>query len=101
MTIRSPFMPKRGDNAILTASSSSATAAISAQEKSIRLVNSGANVVHVRIGTSVSAATATTADTPILAGSSLIMQKAEGENVLAYLSTSGTTLHVQAGEGGI
>jgi hypothetical protein len=71
---------------------------IDAKAKSVRLVNSGANICYVRIGTG--AQTATTADLPVRAASEVVVQKAEGEDTLAHISAAGTTLNVQTGEGG-
>lgn len=99
MTVRSAFNPRRGANSIATPAAASASVAIDANAKSVRLVNSGANICYVRIGTG--AQTATTADTPIRAGSDLILAKAEGEDTLAHISAAGTTLNIQTGEGGI
>lgn len=98
MTIRSPFMPRRGKNQVTTPAASSASVSIDADAKSVRLVNAGANICHVRIG--AGAQTATTADTPVLPNSALIVQKQMGDDTLAHISASGTTLHVQTGEGG-
>lgn len=99
MTVRAPFNPKRGSNAVTTPGAASASIAIDAISKSVRLVNSGAAICHVRIGTG--AQTATTADLPVLPSSSVIVSKGDGEDTLAHISAAGTTLHVQAGEGGI
>ncbi len=98
MTIRAPFQPGRGSNIISTPAASSASVTINSQAKSVRLVNSGANICHVRIGSG--AQTATTADMPVRAGSEIIVQKGEGEDALAHISAAGTTLHIQTGEGG-
>ena len=98
MTIKSPFMPDRGANQVLTAAAASASATISTQAKSVRIVNSGTNIAHVRIGQG--AQTATTADTPILPGTAVVLQKQMDDGTLAHISASGTTLHVQTGEGG-
>lgn len=98
MTIRAPFQPGRGANLIATPAASSASVPINSQAKSVRLVNSGANICHVRIGSG--AQTATTADMPVRAGSEIVVQKGEGEDTLAHISASGTTLHIQTGEGG-
>lgn len=98
MTVRAAFNPKRGANSVVTPAAASASSAIDAVAKAVRLVNSGANICHVRIGTG--AQTATTADTPIRAGSDLVLSKADGEDTIAYISAAGTTLHIQVGEGG-
>lgn len=99
MTVRAPFNPKRGANQVTTPAAASASVSIDAVSKSVRLVNSGANICHVRIGTG--AQTATTADLPVRSGESLVVSKAEGEDTLAHISAAGTTLHVQPGEGGV
>lgn len=100
MTIRAPFQPKRGANQVLTPTSSSDSVAIDPVAKSVRLVNSGAtNICHVRIGQGKQIAT--TADMPILPGESIIVSKGDGDDNIGHISDSGTTLHVQTGEGGI
>ncbi len=99
MTVRSAFNPHRGANKIVTSAASSASVSIDAAAKSVRLSNSGASICYVRIGTG--AQTASTADTPVRAGSDLVVAKAEGENTLAYISAVGTTLNIQTGEGGV
>lgn len=101
MTIRRPFQPSRDTNQVVSPTAASATATISAGNRSVRLVNSGSAICHVRIGTSISAATATTADLPIRANSEIIVSKDQGEDTVAYISASGTTLHIQPGEGGV
>ena len=101
MTIKAPFQGNRGENQIVSANSSSATASISSSNKSVRLVNSGAtNIVHVRIHPASDTTAATTADVPVLPNSSIILSKGEGDNKASYISAAGTTLHIQAGEGG-
>lgn len=99
MTVRAPFQGQRGANQVLTPGAASANVAIDATAKSVRLVNSGANICHVRIGNG--AQTATTADTPIRAGSDVVLSKGDGENNIGHISAAGTTLHVQTGEGGV
>lgn len=98
MTVNSPFQGIRGGNQIVTPSATSDSTTVNAVSKSVRFVNSGANICHVRIGTGTQ--TATTADIPVLSQESLIVEKGDGENTVAYVSASGTTLHIQPGEGG-
>jgi hypothetical protein len=62
-------------------------------------VNYGANVCFVRIGKG--SQTASTADTPIPAGATVILAKAPDEDTIAYISAAGTSIYVQLGEGGI
>lgn len=94
-----PFNSNRGANQVATSAAASASVSLDTTAKSVRLVNSGSNICHVRIGTG--AQTATTADLPIRSGSEIIVTKGDGEDTLAHISASGTTLHVQTGEGGI
>jgi len=94
-----PFNATSGANQVLTPAAASASVSINAVAKSVRLVNSGANICHVRIGTG--AQTATTADIPVRAGSEIIVSKGDGQNTIAHISAAGTTLHVQTGEGGV
>lgn len=98
MTIRAPFEPRRGTNQVAVVSGVSGSLSIDPEAKSVRLVNSGSNLCHVRIGEG--AQTATTADMIVLANTSIVVQKSEGENTIAGISAAGTTLHVQTGEGG-
>lgn len=98
MSIRSPFMPHRGANQTVTAGAASASVSVDVHAKSVRFVNAGANIAFVRIGPG--AQTATTADTPVLANTALILQKADGDDTVAYISAAGATLYIQDGEGG-
>lgn len=98
MTIHAPFMPTRGKNQVVSPGAASASVSVNDKNKSVRFVNSGANICHVRIGTG--AQTATTADTPVLPNSAVILQKQTDDDTVAYISASGTTLHIQTGEGG-
>jgi hypothetical protein len=93
------FSPQRGNNQTATAGAASASISITVGAKSVRVVNAGANVAFVRIG--AGAQTATTADTPVLAGSAIVLTKADYEDTLAHISAAGSTLYVQCGEGGI
>lgn len=93
------FNPNRGANQVLTPGVASASVVLDPVSKSVRLVNTGTNICHVRIGSG--SQTATTADLPIRAGSEIIVTRGSEENTLAHISAAGTTLHVQTGEGGI
>jgi len=109
MSVQSPFQPKRGGNKKVTASTTSATVAFGAGEKSLRILNSGAVVGYFRTFDStdtVEAAKAcTSADTPVgpagAASSTLTIEKPQHHDSVAYLSDSSTTvMHFQPGEGG-
>lgn len=99
MTVRAPFQGARGQNQVVTPNSSSASVTINNINKSVRFVNSGANICYVRIGEG--AQVATTSDTPVRSGESLVLQRQENETTVAHISASGTTLNIQPGEGGI
>lgn len=94
-----PFYPHRGSNQVVTPAAASASVTINAADQSVRLVNSGAAICYVRIGTG--AQTATTDDTPVRTGESVILGKGDGENTLAHISAAGTTLNIQTGKGGM
>jgi len=94
-----PFNPHRGANQVVTPAAASASVSIEANAKSIRLVNSGASICYVRVGSG--AQTATTADLPVRSASEVIVRKGEGEDTLAHISAVGTTLNIQTGEGGV
>jgi hypothetical protein len=98
MTIRAPYMPQRGANQVVSPGAASASVNVDPHAKTIRLVNVGANICHVRVG--AGAQTATTADMPVRANSEVDMQKGDGDDTVAYISAAGTTLHIQPGEGG-
>lgn len=101
MTIRAPFEPRRGTNQVVSPAAGSASVFIDPVAKSVRLVNSGAAICHVRIGpTKAVAEPATTADMPVLPGTAVVVQKGDADNVCAFISAAGTTLHIQTGEGG-
>jgi hypothetical protein len=98
MSVRSPFQPQRGANQVVSPSATSASTTVAAGQKSVRLVNSGANICYVRVGGPVVAAT--TADTPVLPNSALIVEKQQDDVNISYISALGTTLNIQPGEGG-
>lgn len=98
MTIHSPFIPARGQNQVVTPAAASANVTVGKGNKSIRFSNSGASICYVRIGTG--AQTATTADTPVLAGTSVVLGKFQDDDNVGYISAVGTTLNIQPGEGG-
>ena len=91
------FNPHYGTNQAAVTGGVSASVAISSQDKAIRLINSGANTVYVRVG--AGSATAIAADLPIVSGAELVIVKGDGQNVIAYISPDGASaLDVQTGE---
>jgi hypothetical protein len=85
----------RGQNQSVSPAAASASVTINTQARAIRLHNSGANICYVRIGTSTSGTPATSADTPVIAGEVLVVNKDEGEDTLSHISAAGTTLLIQ------
>jgi len=98
MTVHAPFQGINGGNQVVTPAGASASVNVAPVSKSIRFVNSGANICYVRVGNG--AQVATVADTPIRASESLTVQKADGDDTVAHISAAGTTLNIQPGEGG-
>lgn len=107
MTVPSPFQPARGKNQKVTATTTSQNITIGADNKSLRVINAGAQVIYFRTyKNSDGAQTATNADTPVAvsgaAGSVLIIEKPQLHDTLAYLADSATAVcHFQPGEGGM
>lgn len=99
MSIRAPFEPRRGANQSFGITPVSGSTNIDPDAKSVRLVNSGANLCYIRIG--AGSQTASSADMVILGNSSVVVSKGDGDDTIAAISPAGTTLHVQTGEGGI
>ena len=97
MTIRAPFKPHYGTNQVVAPAAAAAAIALTKGDKSVRLVNSGANICYVRI---VDTGDATTADLPIRSGESVIVEKEQDQTRLSHISAAGTTLSVMTGEGG-
>jgi hypothetical protein len=108
MSTNTPFQPKRGGNKKVTATTTSQTVSVGAGQKSLRILNSGAVVGYFRTFDSTDATDAAipcaVTDTPIgpagAASSTLVIEKPERHDGVAYLSDSTTTvLHFQPGEG--
>jgi len=96
-----PFNPGRGANQQVTAAVASAEVAIKGIAKSVRVCNSGTVLAHVRLSKGGEAAT--TADTPVLPGTCVILFKGEEIDAISYIRNGAgdTTLQIQTGEDGI
>lgn len=103
MSSHTPFKPHYGTNQVVTPAAGAATISLNATDKSVRVVNTGANKGYFRIGTvaAITAQAATVADCPVAAGQSVVVEKAEGEDNLSHISAAGTTFEVMTGEGGV
>lgn len=106
MSTGTPFQPKRGANQKVTASTSSAAITIGKGNKSIRVLNAGSVVGYFATYKAADGAyTCTAADTPVgpsgAASSTLVVEKPEDHDSIAYLADSTTTvMHFMPGEGG-
>jgi hypothetical protein len=99
-----PFHPASESNQILTATANTVGyAEIPSTGKSIRILNTGSGVLHVRTYGNRNGASpdmpATTASYPIAAGQASVFSKGAIHNRLSFYSTAGTTFHVMLGEG--
>jgi hypothetical protein len=99
MAYVNPFMPDYGTNQVVTPAVASASVDIDPKAFCVRLVNTGSNVCYVKVGAGT--VVASTADVAVRAGSELIIKKALGDSILAYISAAGTTLNIQTGNGGV
>jgi len=94
-----PFSPHRGANIVASPTSASAEVSVATNAYTVRFVNSGSNICYVVCGESP--VVATTADTPVLPSTSLVLSKSARDNAVAHISSSGTTLNIQCGNGGL
>lgn len=107
MTVASAFQPARGRNQRVTAGTTSANVTIGAGEKSLRVANASTVVVYFRTyRASDGAQVAANTDTPVLpagaASSTIVIEKPQDHDTVAYIADSGTgnVIHFQPGEGG-
>lgn len=100
-----PFYPAPGTNQIVSVSTISASTTIDLMCKSIRFINLSENICYVRMGNEPQIATS--ADTPILPGKSLVLTNSY-TNVVAYVVPTDSEnngmisgfLHIQTGRYG-
>ena len=97
MTILTTFAPAYTQGVTVSPAASSASSQVGSNSKTICLTNTGSNLVYVRCGTSTVAATE--ADYPVLPSTQVTISKQMDDTHVAYISPSGTTLHIIAGEG--
>ena len=97
--LQQAFRPRRGSNQVATPGAASAALTISALDDQCRVVNAGANVVHVvTYRQADGAVAATTAEYAVAAGMASIITKGEHDRI-AHISALGTTIHVSTGNG--
>ena len=97
MSTLQSFNPSYGQGKTVSPAAASASTTITGNTQSVCFTNTGANICYVKIG--VSGITASTADFPILAGHQVSLTKKSYDDTVAYISASGTTLHIITGEG--
>jgi hypothetical protein len=100
MSAKQPFSPHYGTNQVLSPAAGALVANLDPTDKSVRLVNTGANPAYIRIYSSSGAAeVATTADFLVPSGGIATITKATGQDRVSYISALGTTLQCMTGEG--
>lgn len=97
MAVLDTFAPWYGSGIVVSPGVASASSTIGRGSKSLTLTNLGANLCYVRVGTG--SITASAADYPLLSGAQVSISKAQDDTTVAYISASGTTLHILPGEG--
>ena len=98
MAIQASFGPAYGTGITVAPTNSSASSTLGRGSKSLVLTNLGSVTVYVRVGET--AATATTADYPVLSGTQVSISKNQDSAVIAYITAASTgSLHIMAGEG--
>ena len=92
-----PFNPAYTSGQTKTSAALAASFSVAAGTNQVCITNTGSYIAYVRIG--VGSFSATTADYPVLAGSQVVLTKAQDDTVVSHISTSGTTLHFICGSG--
>lgn len=97
MAILAPFQPRFGAGIVVSPAAASANSQIGQGNKQLILTNIGAYICYVTIG--YSGLIASTAGYPVLPGAQVTVSKDEDMTHIAYISATGTTLHIIPGEG--
>jgi hypothetical protein len=97
MTVRAPFHPNATRGQTVAPAAASAQITIGLGNKNVCFTNLGAAVCYVRTG--AGAVVATTADYPVLPNSQIVLSKDDQHDSIAFISATGTTLHIICGEG--
>lgn len=100
MELFQPFNPKWGSNKVLTAAASAANTGVDINTRQVRVINTGAAIAYVCTYSSTGTArVATVADLPVNAGERVIFTKDVNDDMLSYISATGSTLQVMTGTG--
>jgi len=99
MSVQASFNPAYGSGVTVAPTSTSASSTVGFGSKALVITNLSSTVVaYVRVGEG--SATATTADYHVLPSTQVSISKAQDQNVVAYITASGSSsLHIMAGEG--
>lgn len=102
MATKTPFSPQYGSTKNVSPGAASATQTIGTTCKTLRVRNTGAtNIGYFRTGlASDGTVTASSADMPVSPGEVVYITKPQDHDTVAYISASGTTFTIVAGEGG-
>jgi hypothetical protein len=92
-----PFNPAYTSGQTKTSAALAASFSVAAGTNQVCITNTGSYIAYVRIG--VGSFSATTADYPVLAGSQVVLTKAQDDTAISHISASGTTLHFICGSG--
>lgn len=94
-----PFSPAYGTTQFVTATDPAASVTINAQNKQVRIVNSGSADAFVRTYPSDMTVSATATDVAIPPNMAVTITKDETHNRISYYSATSTTLYIMTGEG--
>lgn len=97
MAILAPFQPRFGAGIVVTPAAASASSEIGQGNKQLILTNIGSNICYVTIG--YTGLVASTSGYPVLPGAQVTVSKDQDMTHIAYISASGTSLHIIPGEG--
>lgn len=107
MTQRAPFKPHYGQTQTVSPAAATANITIGKGDKTLKVINSGANIVFFRTGNSVTTVggqaniVTTAADCPIVANTMCYIEKPQDDDTFAFISALGSTLVICPGEGGV
>lgn len=98
-----PFGPQYGSNQVVALAAATPQAkTINADSKCLRVVNSGAGDLYVRMYSSLAtAAIASAIDCPVLPSTAIVLRKDDAHDRVSLFSAAGTTAQIMTGEGSV
>ena len=94
-----PFSPAYGSNQSVTAGDPAVTIAINAQNKNVRIINTGSAIAYVQTSPASDIRIASATDFPIPPNDIATITKDETHDRLSYFCATSTTLQIMTGEG--